>query len=157
MSDHASERVQPALSRTHANDVVHGYGPDLAVTDSTGPSALDQDVDDVFGILVVHEHLKPHFRDQIHGVLSTPVDLGVAPLTAEALGFADRHPLDPEGLEGRLHFVEHVGLDDRSHELHAVTSWSLLTTSSSSIRCPPPNVAPRPIEPSGLRSYPVSA
>ena len=54
-------------------------------TDQTLPSpmrpvrgALDQDVDDVFDILVVHEHLKSHLGNQVDGVFRPPVYLGVA-------------------------------------------------------------------------------
>src|SRR6266545_936488 len=116
-----SEGIRPPLPGSDPNHGVHGDGPDLAVADTTGLGGLDDDVHHVLGVLVVDQHLDPDLGYQVHGVLGAPVDLGVALLPAVTAGLGDRHPLDPEGLQGRLHVIELEGLDDPSDELHACT------------------------------------
>src|SRR5690606_15127109 len=61
-------------------------------------------------------------RHELDRVLGTAVDLGVAVLTAVAVGLRDGHAVHAGGLESLLDVVEPVRLDDRGHELHALTS-----------------------------------
>ena len=95
-----------------------GIDPDLAVTDAAGLRGLEDDVHDRRRVHVVDEHLDAALRHEVDGVLGTAVDLAVTALATVAVRLADRHALDAEGLEGLLHLVELVGLDDGGDELH---------------------------------------
>ena len=103
------------------------------------------------------EDLEAHLRHQVDGVLRAPVDLGVAPLAAEAAGLADGHALDAERLQRALHLVEHVGLDDRGHELHALTPFSASSESVRWAAAAPSAPVERSVPARLPRSYAVSA
>src|SRR5690349_13709399 len=155
----SSEGVVAALAGADPDHVVDRDGPDLPVADPAGLGRLEDDVDDAAGVEVVDEHLDPHLRDEIHGVLRAAVDLAVSPLPAVPAGLADGHAGDAVGLEGLLHLVELVRLDDRRDELHAdapsLVAASESTDSSGAVRAamtlralPPPKL---------VSSYAVSA
>src|SRR4051812_43349078 len=112
--------VRPPFPRANPHQVLDGRQPDLPVTDLAGGCGLDDDVDDVLCVVVRDDDLQPHLRDEVHGVLRTAVDLGVAALPAVAAHLGDRQSLDAEGLECLLHIVELERLDDRSDEFHAL-------------------------------------
>ena len=67
---------------------------------------------------VVDEYLDPDLGHEVHLVLRTAVDLGVAPLAAEALRLGEGHALDPKGLQGLLDLVELERLEHRHDQLH---------------------------------------
>src|SRR5262250_3862031 len=54
-----------ALAGTDPHHGVHRSAPHLAVADPPRLRGLDHDTDQVIGVLVVAEHLQPHFRDQV--------------------------------------------------------------------------------------------
>src|SRR5690606_29279705 len=91
-----SEGLRPALSRPHPDDRVDGDRPDLAVPDLACLRRLDDDVDDVLGVVLLDEDLHADLGHQVHLVLGAAVDLGVSTLAAVAARFADRHALDAE-------------------------------------------------------------
>ena len=62
--------------------------------------------------------LHPHLGDEVDGVLGTPVDLGVAPLPAEALHLGHGHALDAQGPQRLFDVVDLERLDDCGHKLH---------------------------------------
>src|SRR6185437_14485819 len=68
------------------------------------------------------QDLDPHLRHEVHAVLSSAVDLGVAALTAVPLDLADRDAGDSEAFQGSLHVIELERLDDSGDEPHAFTS-----------------------------------
>ena len=81
-------------------------------------AVLDDGVDHLVDLGVVDEHLDPDLGDEVHLVLRPSVDLGVAPLAAEALGLGEGHALDAERLEGLFDLVELEGLEDCHDQLH---------------------------------------
>src|SRR5262245_37762270 len=92
-----SERVDAALTGPHADHVVDGDRPDLAVADAPRLRGLEDDVGHAGGVHVVDEDLDPHLRHEVDGVLGASVDLAVAALPAIPGGLADGHPRDAVG------------------------------------------------------------
>ncbi len=119
-----SEGVRAALTGPHADGGVDRDAPDLPVTDLAGAGGLDDDFDELFGVLVLDEDLDTDLGDQVDGVLGAPVDLGVAALPPVTAGLGDGEPVDAEGLEGLLDLVQPVRLHDRGDELHASTFFA---------------------------------
>src|SRR5450631_254002 len=113
MSCRLLQRVQAAFARAHPNHVLDRNGPDLAVADPSGLGSLEDDRHHHGGVDVIDDDLHPHLRDEVDGVLGTPVDLTVAALAPVAGRLADRHTGDAEGLQGLLDLIELEGLDDR--------------------------------------------
>lgn len=97
-----SEGVRAAFAGPYPDGAVDRNAPDLAVTDLAGPGGLDDDLDELFGVLVLDEDLDADLGDQVDGVLGAPVDLGVAALPPVTAGLGDGEPLDSEGLEASL-------------------------------------------------------
>src|SRR5690606_21501765 len=77
---------------------------------------------------VSDDNLDLHLRKKIDDVLSAPVELGVALLSAETLCFGDGDTLQPDFLKGFLHFVQLERLDDRLDLFHAVVASSRIKT-----------------------------
>src|SRR5580765_357659 len=144
------DRVRAALAGTNPGDVLNRDDPDLAVADPPGLGGLEDDVHDRLGIHVVDDHLQADLRDEVDRVLGTAVDLAVPALAAVAGRLADRHPGDPEGLQGLLDLVELVRLDDGGDELHHLAP-SRAADAGRPLGAEWPR---RP--PSGARSYAVS-
>src|SRR3954452_12202548 len=115
------ERVVTALTGSYADDLVDRRHPHLAVTDLPGRGGLDDRVDHAGGVELTDDDLDADLRHEVHLVFRPAVDLGVAPLPAEALDLADRQPRDPDQLERVLDVVELERLDDGGDELHART------------------------------------
>src|SRR6516225_3023373 len=118
----ASKGSGPALAGADPYHRVHRGGPDLAIADPPGLRGLDHHADQVVGVLVVAEHLKPHLRHQVDLVLRAAVHLGVAALPAIAARLTDRHAVHAERLQSGLDVVQLEGLDHGGDELHATTS-----------------------------------
>ena len=108
-----------------AGDGADWAHPHLTVADLSCLGCLDDHVDHVVDVGVVHQDLQPGLRHQIDGVLRAPVDLGVTLLTAVPAGLGDRHALHSEGLQCAADLVQLERLDHRSDELHACTLLSL--------------------------------
>ena len=88
----------------------------------SGGEGTANGIDDEGRLIVGDEHLDADLGDQVDRVLRTAVDLGVPALPAVAARLAHRHTPHPGRLEGRLHVIEPVRLDDPGHQLHALTS-----------------------------------
>src|SRR5690606_16651079 len=115
------QSLRPALPRPHPDHGVDRDGPDLAVADLAGLRRLDDDVDDVLGVVLLGQDLHADLGHQVHLVLGAAVDLGVTALPAVAARLADGHALDAELLQGGLHVIELERLDDGCDEPHAST------------------------------------
>src|SRR6476646_26162 len=160
MSGPASlQGVRAALAGAHAGDVIDGYGPGLAVADPAGLGRLEDHLDHRGGVDVVDEHLHPDLGHEVDGVLRAAVDLAVPALATVPAGLADRHTGDPEGLQGLLHLLELVRLDDGGDELHAgapcvvVAVWGVAAAAPGAGGEPPKREPPLRVP----RSYDVSA
>src|SRR4051794_22163028 len=116
--DRSLNGVRSALSGADPDDALDRGDPDLPVTDLAGAGGLDDRVDHLVGESVVGDDLHADLRHEVHGVLSTPVDLRVALLAAVALHLADRHAQHAELLQRPLHVLEDERLDDGRDELH---------------------------------------
>src|SRR5690606_14846655 len=136
----SSERVRSTLAGPDPYGRVDREGPHLSVTDLAGAGGLDDHFDELFGVVVLDQHLDADLGDEIDGVLGTPVDLGVAALAAVSAGLGDGQALYSEGLEGVLDLVEPVRLHDGGDELHASTFllWAGAGAGAAVVREPPP-------------------
>src|SRR5207245_8826091 len=70
---------------------------------------------------ILHDHFDFDLGQEIDDVLRPPIQLGMAFLTAEALGLGDRDALDADLVKRLLHLVELERLDDRFDLLHRST------------------------------------
>jgi 2,3-bisphosphoglycerate-dependent phosphoglycerate mutase len=110
--------VRPAFSGAHSHHRFHGDDPDLAVTDLAGGRCRDDGIHHFIGLCVVHEDLDADLRNEVHFVLRTSVDLGVAPLAPKSLGLGQGHPLHPEVLQDFFDVIEFERLEDSNYQLH---------------------------------------
>src|SRR5687767_244076 len=146
------ERVVPALTGADAHDLVDRGHPHLPVADLPGRGGLDHGVDHTGGVELADDHLDADLRHEVHLVLRPAVDLGVTPLTAEALDLADGQTGDADQLERVLDVVQLERLDDRGDQLHTRLPSVLR---ASACAWPASDVPPPP--PSEAKSYAVSA
>src|SRR5712691_5786868 len=117
----ALERALVALAGPDAYGALDRVHEDLAVADVPGlRRGRDHDLDH-------------HLGQEVHGVLTAAVQLGVAFLAAEAADLGDGHADDPDPRERLLHVVELERLDDRFDFFHGLLPRRLL---------PPPRRAP---------------
>src|SRR4249919_503382 len=114
-----SDRGRVAVAGPDPDHRLDRADPHLAVTDPTGLRGLLDDAEDVLGVTVVRDDLDPDLGHERDVVLRAAIDLGVALLPAVAADLRDRHPRDPEGLEGLTDLFPLVRLDHCSDELHA--------------------------------------
>src|SRR5207245_5289790 len=87
-------------------------------TDAAGLGGRRDPRDDLAGEPVGDDALHFPLRQAVDRVLSAPVHLGVALLTAEAADLAHGHADDAGARERFLHVVEFKRLDDRLNLLH---------------------------------------
>src|SRR6266550_1282149 len=108
--------VRAHLARPDADDLFHRRDPHLAVADLVGAGGGDDGAGHPVDLAVVDQDLDPHLGHEVDRVLRAPVDLGVAPLTAEALDLRDGHAGDAEAPESLLGFIQLERLDDGGDE-----------------------------------------
>src|SRR5687768_8889362 len=80
-----SQGVGAHLTRPDADGLLDGCNPYLAVADLVGAGGADDGAGHPFDVGVVDENLDLDLGDEVDRVLRASVDLGVAPLAAEAL------------------------------------------------------------------------
>jgi hypothetical protein len=95
---------------------------DLAVADAAGLGGGGDERDDLVGDAVGDDDLELHLRQELHGVLTAAVHLGVPLLAAESSHLAHGHADDAGLREGVLHVVELERLDDCLDLLQVVFS-----------------------------------
>src|SRR5438093_8546746 len=106
---------------------------DLPVADLAGARRLHDGFDHLLGLLVVHQDLDTHLRNEVHLVLRAAVDLLVPALAAEPPDLGDRHALDPGVLQRFLHVLQLERLDDcgdKSHRRSFRTLWAPVCTAT---------------------------
>ena len=87
-----SESVWSTFSGSNPDQFLQWLNPDLAVADRAGPRRIDDRFDYVCHLVVENGQIDTHLRDEIHLVLSPPVDLGVAALASESRASATVMP-----------------------------------------------------------------
>src|SRR3984893_3704356 len=113
-----SDRFVADLPRSNPHDHLEWLDPDLAVADLPRTGCFDDRVGDLLGLAVLRHHFDLDLGQEVDVVLTTPIHLGVAALTAMALDLGDRHARDVEVMERGGHGFQLVWLDDCGHELH---------------------------------------
>ena len=96
----------------------HGDDEYLAVADGAGLGAGGDGVHHPGGQGVRHHRLDLDLGVEEHRVLRAAVDVGVSLLPAVALHLGHGHSLDPNLVQGGLHRLKHVRLDDCFYLLH---------------------------------------
>src|SRR5258707_11932520 len=89
-----------ALASTNSNGVVDARHEDLAVADAAGVRRAADRLDRLLDHLVLDDELDLHLGEKVDDVLGAAIELGVALLTAEALGFQDGDALEADLIEG---------------------------------------------------------
>jgi len=88
--------------------------------------------DGAFDQIVFDDQLDFHFGQKIDDIFGTTVQLGMALLTAKALGFGHGQALKADFVQSFLNFVQLEGLDDRFDLFHETVS---LEKRGTSTRC----------------------
>src|SRR5205823_4221526 len=107
------------LAGADTDDSLDRGDPNLAVTDLAGARGFHDCVSDPLRVAVLDQYLDADLGHELHGVLGTTVDLGVAALAAEAAGLRHRDARDAERLERLADVVELERLDDGGDEPHS--------------------------------------
>src|SRR3954454_3170760 len=87
------DRVLAGLAGSDADRFLDGRYKNLAIADPSGLGRLADRLDRSVDHLVEQDDLELHLRQEVDHVLGTAVELGVALLASEALGFDDRDAL----------------------------------------------------------------
>src|SRR5689334_7105086 len=74
--------VVPQLTGPDPHGLLDREDPELAVADLPGAGGVDDGRGDLLRVRIGDEHLDAGLREEVHGVLPAPVDLGVATLAA---------------------------------------------------------------------------
>src|SRR6266705_3394107 len=118
IENRASHRFLADLFRADAYRVFHWKNENFPIADLAGLSR-GHDHADRFVHHIVGEHdFHFHFWQEINGVFTAAINLGVAFLPAEPLYFRDGHPFDAKFGERLLDLLELEGLDDRFQFFH---------------------------------------
>src|SRR6266496_367425 len=122
IENRASHRFLADLFRADAYRVFHWKNENFSIPDLAGLSR-GHDHADRFVHHVVGEHdFHFHLWQEIHGVFTAAINLGVAFLPAEPLYFRDGHPFDAELGECLFDLLELERLDDRFQFFHVDVS-----------------------------------
>src|SRR5215472_4031553 len=113
-------RVRAALAGANADRLVDRRDKDLAVADPAGVGSLLDRFDRALDQRFLHHDLDLHLRQKVDHIFGSAVELGMALLTPEALGFGDGDTLDADFVKRLPHLVELEGLDDRLDLLHRI-------------------------------------
>src|SRR5581483_1554593 len=113
-----SDRVAASFARADADDLVDRENEDLAVADAARLGRLLDLLHHVRDLLVAHDDLELHLRQEVDDVLGAAIELGVSLLTPEPLHLAHRDALHADTREILLHLVELERFDDRLDLLH---------------------------------------
>ena len=107
-----------ALASANSDGVVNARHEDLAVADAAGMGRAADRLDRLLDHLILDNELDLHLGQEVDDVLGAAIELGMALLPSEPLGFQDGDALEPDLVQRVLHFVELEGLDDRFDLLH---------------------------------------
>ena len=75
-------------------------------------------LDDLFQLIGAHSRLDLNFRQEIHNIFGTPIELGMSFLAAESLDLGDGDPLHADGGKSLAYLVKLERFDDGSDEFH---------------------------------------
>src|SRR6267378_4233958 len=94
------------------------YGGVAALASATGMGRAADCLDRLLDHLILDNELDLHLGQEVDDVLGAAIELGMALLPSEPLGFQDGDALEPDLVQRVLHFVELEALDDRFDLLH---------------------------------------
>src|SRR5512139_2584724 len=114
------------LAGADAHGLVELGHENLAVADLSGAGDVGDGFDHLLDDGVVDGDLDLGLGQEVDAVLRAAVELGVAPLPAEALYLGDGHALHADVGNGLAHFIELEWLDDGGDELHRGSPWAAL-------------------------------
>ena len=121
----------PAIVRAQARTTLKLIPQaDLAVADPAGARGGEDGLHGALHHPILADDLDLHLREEVHDVLGAAIQLRMAFLAAEALGFHHRDPLQTYLVQRLLHFVQLERLDHRFDLLHACRAGRLSPASS---------------------------
>src|SRR5260370_1637821 len=109
-----------ALASANSYRVVDLRHEDLAVADAAGMGRGADRLDGFLDHLILDDQLDLHLGQEVDDVFGAAIQLGMALLAAEALGFQHRDALQPDLVQRVFDLVELEGLDDRFDLLHSL-------------------------------------
>src|SRR5690606_11349143 len=123
------ERVVAEFSGTNADSLLDRIDEDLAVADAPGLGCVADGLDRLFGEFVRAHDLDLHLGQEVHHIFGAAIELGMALLAAETLGFGHGDALQANFLQRFLDLVELERLYDSLDFLHL--SLQVLQTADS--------------------------
>jgi hypothetical protein len=102
----------------NTNRLLHIGKKDLAVPDLSGFGRFDDCLNRAFGLVIRDNHLDFKLGQEVHGVLTAPVYLGMSFLAAEAFDFGHRHAGNTDVSQSILNLLQFEWLNDRFDFLH---------------------------------------
>lgn len=100
-----------------------GDDEDLAVSDLASLGRFDDRLGGLLGIGVVDDDFDHDLWEEIDGVFTAAVDLGVPFLAAETFYFSHGHTFDADVCECFFYLFEFEGLDDCFDQFHDVINF----------------------------------
>src|SRR5947207_2216852 len=138
----SSDRTFVAFAGADTNRRVHRVDEDLAVADVPGLRRLRHHVRHLVGEMIGNDDLDLDLRQEIDGVLTAAIELGVTLLPAEAPDLRDRHADHADSGECFLDVIELERLDDRFDLLHRTPPARLRATDVPYLSLQPPSCKP---------------
>ena len=129
------ERAFAALLIANSDCVVHLGEENLAISDFPGARGRYDCLHCLLDEIVCQDQLQLEFGNQIDGIFSAAVDLGVSLLPAMSAGFEDGHAFDANLVKGVLHGIQLRCLDHRFELGHSSLESALVSTVLVVVRC----------------------
>ena len=114
----AGDSIGTTLAGANADGVKHSADEDFAVADFTSVCRLDDGINHGVSTAVVNDDLNLHLREEIDGVFTATVDLGMALLAAKSFDLNNSHAFDSDFGEGFFDILQFERLDDRFDFFH---------------------------------------
>src|SRR6266496_2638166 len=120
MPNAASQRIVPAFIIADTNRLVHAGAEDLAVANLASLGSRDDRALDLVHRIVGDHHFNLDLRDEVHRILASAINLGVALLAPMAANLNHGHALDTNVVQRILHWFQLRRLDNGFNLCHAI-------------------------------------
>src|SRR5215510_6773313 len=122
----SSDGVVAGLAGADAYGLLHIRHENLAVADATRLRRGDDRVDGLFHHAVAEHELKLYLGQEIDHVFGATIELGMALLASEPLGFGDGNALQTDLLQGFFDLIQLERFNDRLDFFHVLHRTSPL-------------------------------
>src|SRR5579871_5375999 len=118
------ERVAVGFASPDPQRVIDRRYENLAVANLPGARACGNHIDCLVGDIGCDRDLDPQLGQEVHDILSTAIDLGMALLPAVTLDFGDRHSVYADRGQRLADLVQFERFDNGDNKLHVQAFFS---------------------------------